>query len=77
MALLITQDCINCEVCQWECNQDAITKDGSIHVIDPDRCTECTGFHAEPQCVIVCAVDCIVPDPDRPNRTWQCLSSDA
>lgn len=67
MALLITQDCINCEICQWECDQDAISRSDTIHVIDANKCTECIGFHTEPQCVIVCAVDCIVPDPDRPN----------
>lgn len=33
--------------------------------IVPDKCTECVGFHDEPQCAAVCPVDCCVPDPDR------------
>ncbi|UII21119.1 4Fe-4S binding protein [Fulvivirga ligni] len=28
------------------------------------KCTECVGFHEEPQCAAVCPVDCCVPDPD-------------
>jgi len=32
--------------------------------IVPDKCTECMGFHEEPQCAAVCPVDCCVPDPD-------------
>jgi ferredoxin len=33
------------------------------------KCTECTGFHEEPQCAAVCPVDCCVPDPDNPEST--------
>lgn len=69
MALLITSDCINCEVCQFECNNDAIARGDDVHVIDAGRCTECVGFADKPQCVVVCAVDCIIPDPDRPYST--------
>ena len=68
MALLITSDCINCEVCQFECDNEAITKGAEVHVIDAEVCTECNGIAAEPQCVSVCAVDCIVPDPQHPYR---------
>lgn len=35
-----------------------------IYYIVPDKCTECKGFHEEPQCAAVCPVDCCVPDPD-------------
>ncbi len=35
------------------------------YYIVPDKCTECKGFHEEPQCAAVCPVDCCVPDPDR------------
>ena len=35
-----------------------------VYFIVPDKCTECTGFHEEPQCAAVCPVDCCVPDPD-------------
>jgi ferredoxin len=34
------------------------------YYISPDKCTECKGFHDEPQCAAVCPVDCCVPDPD-------------
>ena len=35
-----------------------------IYYIVPDKCTECKGFHEEPQCAAVCPVDCCVPDED-------------
>ena len=39
----------------------------TIYVIDPARCTECVGHFDEPQCVVVCPVECIDPDPDIPE----------
>lgn len=39
--------------------------DEDIYFIVPDKCTECVGFHEEPQCAAVCPVDCCVPDRDR------------
>lgn len=36
-----------------------------FYYIVPDKCTECVGFHEEPQCAAVCPVDCCLPDPDR------------
>lgn len=33
-----------------------------VYYITPDKCTECQGFHEEPQCAAVCPVDCCVPD---------------
>ena len=35
-----------------------------VYYIAPDKCTECMGFHEEPQCAAVCPVDCCVPDED-------------
>ncbi|MEC7879769.1 MAG: ferredoxin, partial [Bacteroidota bacterium] len=35
-----------------------------VFFIVPDKCTECQGFHEEPQCAAVCPVDCCVPDED-------------
>ena len=35
-----------------------------IYYIVADKCTECVGFHEEPQCAAVCPVDCCVPDED-------------
>lgn len=99
MAIIITDECINCGACEPECPNTAIyeagaewnitdgttfkgefkLEDGSvvdadkridpisdeIYYIVPDKCTECTGFHEEPQCAAVCPVDCCIPDPDR------------
>jgi ferredoxin len=97
MALLITDECINCNACEPECPNNAIyenaiewnwaqgtslteieMEDGTVidakkfnapisnnvYYIVPDKCTECKGFHEEPQCASVCPVDCCVPDPD-------------
>ena len=33
-----------------------------VYYIAPDKCTECKGFHEEPQCAAVCPVDCCIPD---------------
>ncbi len=99
MAIIITDECINCGACEPECPNNAIyeagaewaIKDGTtvsgsytlegdvtvdasekqepvsdeVYYIVPDKCTECIGFHEEPQCAAVCPVDCCVPDPDR------------
>jgi ferredoxin len=98
MAIMITEECINCGACEPECPNNAIyeggvewaindgttisgtyvLEDGSTvdagdkqkpvsdeyYYIVPDKCTECMGFHEEPQCAAVCPVDCCVPDPD-------------
>jgi ferredoxin len=58
-------ECINCAACEPECPNGAISATGTTFVVDPALCTECVGAHDEPQCVPVCPVDCIVPDPDR------------
>jgi ferredoxin len=65
MALIITDECINCDVCEPECPNEAITPGELIYEIDPNKCTECVGHYDEPQCQIVCPVDCIPLDPDR------------
>ncbi len=59
MALMITDECINCDVCEPECPNDAISQGDTIYVIDPNLCTECVGHYDTPQCVVVCPVDCI------------------
>lgn len=105
MAIIITEECINCGACEPECPNTAIyeggvpwtyaggtelkeieMEDGSsisakedqdpikggafgangdeLYYIVPFKCTECKGFHEEPQCAAVCPVDCCVPDPD-------------
>ena len=99
MAIIITDECINCGACEPECPNTAIYEAGAewnvadgtgvsgkytleggkevavesiqqpisdeVYYIVPDKCTECKGFHEEPQCAAVCPVDCCVPDPDR------------
>ncbi|MEZ4932525.1 MAG: 4Fe-4S dicluster domain-containing protein [Saprospiraceae bacterium] len=99
MAIMITDECINCGACEPECPNNAIyeggiewaiadgtdindkykLEDGKVvgandkndpvsddfYYIVPDKCTECKGFHEEPQCAAVCPVDCCVPDPER------------
>ena len=64
MALMITDDCINCDVCEPECPNSAITQGAEIYEIDPASCTECVGHFDEPQCVSVCPLDCIITDPE-------------
>lgn len=99
MAIMITDECINCGACEPECPNNAIYEGGVVwaiadgnelsgpvmledgtevdahkkfepisdeyYYIVPDKCTECVGFHEEPQCAAVCPVDCCVPDPER------------
>ena len=64
MALMITDECINCDVCEPECPNDAISQGDTIYVIDPNKCTQCVGHYDTPQCVEVCPVDCIPLNPD-------------
>lgn len=64
MALIITDECINCDVCEPECPNGAISQGEEIYQIDVSLCTECVGHYNEPQCVEVCPVDCILTNPD-------------
>lgn len=64
MALLITEECINCDVCEPQCPNEAISMGRDIYEIDPSRCTECVGHFDEPQCQVVCPVECIEFDLD-------------
>ncbi|QSI77640.1 MULTISPECIES: YfhL family 4Fe-4S dicluster ferredoxin [Niveibacterium] len=65
MALMITDECINCDVCEPECPNNAISQGAEIYEIDPNKCTECVGHYDEPQCQQVCPVDCIPLNPER------------
>ena len=65
MALLIFDECINCDVCEPECPNGAISQGETIYEINPALCTECVGHFDKPQCMAVCPVDCIIKDPDR------------
>ena len=98
MAIIITDECINCGACEPECPNNAIYEGGAewsyadgtsltgmittldgkemvaddtqepvdmdVYYIVTDKCTECVGFHDEPQCAAVCPVDCCVDDED-------------
>ena len=54
MALMITDECINCDVCEPECPNQAISMGLEIYEINPSKRTECVGHFDEPQCVQVC-----------------------
>lgn len=107
MAIMITDECINCGACEPECPNNAIYEPGvewaisdgtslsgnykledgtetdadqahdpisdDFYYIVPDKCTECVGFHEEPQCAAVCPVDCCVPDPDHVDTEEELL----
>jgi ferredoxin len=64
MAFTITEDCTSCGACETECPNQAISEGESQFVINPELCTECVGFFAEPQCVSVCPMACILPHPE-------------
>ena len=89
MALLINEECINCGACEPECPNTAIYEAGVNWELDaekhqpissdyyyfvPDKCTECTGFYDEPQCMTVCPVDCIIVDPDHQETKEELLA---
>lgn len=61
MSLYITEDCINCDMCEPECPNEAIVMGKSIYEIDPVLCTECEGYYDSPACIAVCPLDCIEP----------------
>jgi ferredoxin len=73
LALLITDECINCDVCEPECPNEAIYQAETIYAIHPEKCTECVGHFDEPQCRQVCPVDCIPENPDYQETKEQLL----
>ena len=73
MALWITDACINCDVCEPECPNQAISMGPEYYVIDHGRCTECVGHFDEPQCVQVCPVECIPVNPSHVETKDQLL----
>jgi len=110
MAIMITDECINCGACEPECPNTAIYEGGvewtwgggttleSVEIDDgttisgdeeqeplsdefyyivSNKCTECMGFHEEPQCAAVCPVDCCIPDPDHEETEEELLTKQA
>ena len=67
MSLMITEECINCDVCEPECPNGAITQGEETYQINADLCTECVGHYPTSQCVDVCPVDCIIADVKHPE----------
>ena len=74
MALWITDECINCDVCEPECPNQAISLGVEIYEIDAQRCTECVGHFDEPQCVQLCPVNCIPVNPSHVESKEQLLA---
>lgn len=74
MALKINALCINCDVCEPACPNAAISQGEVIYQIEPTRCTQCIGHFDEPQCVVVCPVECIDLDPECVESTAQLQS---
>ncbi|PLC52288.1 ferredoxin [Pollutimonas nitritireducens] len=74
MALRITEECINCDVCEPQCPNNAISMGLEIYEIEPSQCTECVGHFDEPQCQVVCPVECIVFDLDHSENKEMLLS---
>ena len=73
MALMITDECINCDVCEPECPNEAIFMGQDFYEINPSKCTECVGHFDEPQCQQVCPVDCILIDTSKPETPEQLM----
>ncbi len=73
MSLLITDECINCDVCEPECPNGAITEGEAVYEIQPELCTECVGHFETSQCTEVCPVDCIIRDPAHPESREQLM----
>jgi ferredoxin len=71
VALTITEECINCDVCEPECPNEAIYAGVEIYEINPNLCTECVGHFDTPQCVEVCPVECIPKDKDNEESEEQ------
>ena len=74
MALLINDLCINCDVCEPACPNEAISQGVEFYEIDPARCSECVGHFDEPQCRVVCPVECILIDPEHTESQTELLS---
>jgi ferredoxin len=74
MALKITDECINCDVCEPVCPNKAIFQGEVIFQINPALCTECVGHFDEPQCVAVCPVNCIPLDENHAETHEELLA---
>ncbi|MDB2592252.1 YfhL family 4Fe-4S dicluster ferredoxin [Gammaproteobacteria bacterium] len=72
MSLKIHSTCVNCDVCEPACPNQAIYQGDQYYHIDPDKCTECVGHYEEPECQALCPVeDCITLDPNKKETQQQ------
>lgn len=71
---MITDECINCDVCEPVCPNGAIYQGQDIYEINPNLCTECVGHYDLPQCVIICPIDCIPINPNFLETSEQLLA---
>jgi ferredoxin len=67
MSMIISDECICCDVCEPECPNGAILMGDEHYEVDPEKCTECVGYYDEPQCVEVCPVESLSRDESRPE----------
>ncbi|GAA0815343.1 YfhL family 4Fe-4S dicluster ferredoxin [Colwellia asteriadis] len=74
MALKILNTCINCDMCEPECPNEAITLGAEIYEINSDNCTECVGHYDAPTCVNVCPIDSVKPDENHRETHSQLLN---
>jgi ferredoxin len=70
---MITDECINCDVCEPECPNEAIFQGEEIYEIDAGKCTECIGHFDNPQCQEVCPVECIPVNPRKVESKGELL----
>jgi len=74
MAMMITEECINCDVCEPECPNGALAQGENVYIVDSRNCTECVGHFDSPLCAEVCPVDCIKQDPAHAESKVQLLA---
>ncbi|KAA8735014.1 YfhL family 4Fe-4S dicluster ferredoxin [Acinetobacter qingfengensis] len=74
MALLITSACINCDMCEPECPNQAISEGKKVYEIAAELCTECVGYYDQPTCIQVCPINCIIDHPEHRETQEQLLA---
>ncbi len=57
MALSIVESCVNCWACVDLCPSEAIYATSTHFKIAPNKCTECEGDYANPQCASICPIE--------------------
>jgi len=60
-----------------DASEEQIPIDDDIYFIVPEKCTECKGFYDEPQCAVVCPVDCCIIDEENEETQEELLEKQA